>query len=253
LATQATSPRPTSASGAEAPAPAIELAGLRRDFGELAILRDVDLSLPTGETLCVLGPNGAGKTTLLRILATLLRPSGGEVRVLGEQLPRRRWRARGRIGYLGHEPLLYRDLTVAENLLFHARLHGLPGAGAERSSMLLDAAGLGRRGDELVRNLSAGMAQRAAACRAVLHEPELLLLDEPWSHLDPVGAALVDELIGPAPGRTRVVVSHDVEAGLAEADRALALRADGTVVYEGAAGGLSAGDALAIYAGGAVR
>jgi len=234
-------------------ASAIALGGLCRDFGELAVLKDVGLELAPGDTLCVLGPNGAGKTTLLRILATLLRPSGGEIRVLGHELPRQRWRVRGRIGYLGHEPLLYRDLTVSENLRFHARLHRLSGEGADRSSKLLDAAGLARRGDELVRNLSAGMAQRAAACRAVLHEPELLLLDEPRSHLDPAGAALVDELLGPAPGRTRVVVSHDVEAGLREADRALALRADGTVAYEGAAGGLSAGDARAIYAGGSVR
>ena len=97
------------------------------------------------------------------------------------------------------------------------------------------------------------MAQRAAACRAVLHEPELLLLDEPRSHLDPAGAALVDDLVAPAAGRTRVVVSHDVDAGLAEADRALALGADGTVAYEGPAAGLSAGDARAIYAGGSVR
>jgi heme exporter protein A len=234
-------------------APAIALAALSRDYGELTVLQGVSLELAPGETLCVLGPNGAGKTTLLRILATLLRPSGGEVAVLGHELPRERWRVRGRVGYLGHEPLLYRDLTIAENLRFHARLHRIPGDGADRTSMLLDAAGLGRRRDELVRNLSAGMAQRAAACRAVLHEPELLLLDEPHSHLDPAGAALVDELIGRHPGRARVLVSHDVEEGLAEADRVLALRADGSVAYEGAAGGLSAGDARAIYAGGSVR
>jgi heme exporter protein A len=253
VATSATSPRPTPAAAAEALAPALELSGLGRDFGELSVLRDVGLALPAGETLCVLGPNGAGKTTLLRILATLLRPGAGTVRVLGAELPRQAWRVRGRIGYLGHEPLLYRDLTVAENLRFHARLYRLPGEGAERSAALLDAAGLARRRDELVRNLSAGMAQRAAACRAVLHEPSLLLLDEPRSHLDPAGAALVGELIGAAPGRTRVVVSHDVEAGLGEADHALALRADGTVAYAGLVAGLSAGDARAIYAGGSVR
>jgi ABC-type multidrug transport system ATPase subunit len=232
---------------------AIELRGLRRDFDDRPVLYGVGLSLQAGESLCVLGPNGAGKSTLLRILATLLRPTAGRVTVLGSEIPRFRSRVRGRIGYLGHEPLLYRDLTVAENLRFHARLHGLPGEGSERAARLLGEAGLARRADELVRNLSAGMAQRAAACRALLHEPELLLLDEPSSHLDPAGAELVDAMLGPRPERTRVVVGHDVEPALAAADRALALRADGTVAYEGPAGGLSPGDARAIYAGGAVR
>jgi heme exporter protein A len=234
-------------------AAAVELGGLRREFDERDVLSGIDLTLPAGQTLCVLGPNGAGKTTLLRILATLLRPSGGEALVLGHQIPRQRWRVRGRIGYLGHEPLLYRDLTIAENLRFHARLHGLAGEAAGRATTLLEAAGLARRADELVRNISAGMAQRAAACRALLHEPELLLLDEPTSHLDPAGAELVEALLAPAEGRTRVIVGHDVEAALAGADRALALRSDGTVAFEGPAGGLSPGDARAIYAGGAVR
>jgi ABC-type multidrug transport system ATPase subunit len=170
--------------------------------------------------------------------------------VLDCELPRQAWRARGRIGFLGHEPLLYRDLTVAENLRFHARLHGLGPAGETRVAQLLDRVGMARRAAELVRNLSAGMAQRVAVCRAVLHEPELLLLDEPLAHLDPEGAALVEPLVGRSTGLTRVVVSHDVEAGLADADRALALRADGSVAYQGPARGLSAGDARAIYRGG---
>ena len=148
----------------------------------------------------MLGPNGAGKTTLLRVLATLLRPTAGEVSVLGCALPREAWKARGRIGYLGHEPLLYRDLTGAENLRFQARLHGLGGEAAERIAELLEQVGMSRRAGELVRNLSAGMVQRLAVCRAVLHEPELLLLDEPRSHLDPEAAAMVEPLLGSAPG-----------------------------------------------------
>ena len=120
------------------------------------MLRDVTLELRQGETLAVLGPNGAGKTTLLRVLATLLRPTAGEVSVLGCALPRESWRARGRIGYLGHEPLLYRDLTGAENLRFQARLHGLGGDAAGRIAELLDRVRMSRRADELVRNLSAG-------------------------------------------------------------------------------------------------
>jgi len=208
----------------------------------------VSLELPRGESLVLLGPNGAGKTTLLRILATLLRPGGGEVSVLGCRLPREAWRARGRIGFVGHEPLLYRDLTVAENLRFHARLHGLE-APDRRIAELLERVGMARREGELARNLSAGMAQRVAVCRAVLHEPELMLLDEPNAHLDPEASALVEPLIGPAAGRTRVTVTHDFRAGLAAGGRALALGHGGGVAYEGPAGDLSESDAEAIYRG----
>ncbi|MFL5892873.1 MAG: ATP-binding cassette domain-containing protein [Solirubrobacterales bacterium] len=229
---------------------AVELRSLWRAFGDRAVLRDVTIAVPPGGTLAVLGPNGAGKTTLLRVLGTLLRPSSGEVEVLGCDLPGDAWRARGRIGFLGHEPLLYRDLTGAENLHFSARLHGLESQVAtERIAELLERVRMSRRANELVRNLSAGMVQRLAVCRALLHEPELLLLDEPRSHLDPEAAALVDPLLGSAPGRTRVVVTHDVEAGLAEADLVLALRAGGSAAYAGLASGLSAGDARAIYGG----
>jgi len=234
---------------ASVPNPAVELSGLWREFGERAVLRDVTVEVPSESTLSVIGPNGAGKTTLLRILATLLRPTAGEVSVLGAELPRNAWLARGRIGYLAHEPLLYRDLTGAENLRFQARLHGLPGDGAERIGLLLDAVRMSRRAGEQVRNLSAGMVQRLAVCRAVLHEPELLLLDEPTSHLDPEAAGIVEPLLGPEPGRARVIVSHDVDAALADADLVLALKAGGTVAYAGPTSGLSAGDARAIYRG----
>ncbi len=210
--------------------PALSLAGLRRDYGERTALDGVGLELARGETLLVLGPNGAGKTTLLRILATLLRPSGGEVRALGCALPGEAWKLRGRIGFLGHEPLLYRDLSGRENLRFHARLHGLRGEGAEtRIAELLAAAAMERRGDERVDELSAGMRQRLAICRCVLHEPELLLLDEPDSNLDAEGRELARALVGPAPDRTRVIVSHDPERFEAEADQVLRLEAGGKV------------------------
>jgi heme exporter protein A len=228
--------------------PAIRLAGLWREYGERVALEDVSLELPRGESLVVIGPNGSGKTTLLRILATLLRPSGGEVAVLGARLPREAWRVRGRIGYVGHQPLLYRDLTVGENLRFHARLHGLE-APDRRIAELLDRVGMARREDEVVGNLSAGMAQRVAVCRAVLHEPELMLLDEPLAHLDPEARALVDPLIGRAAGRTRVTVTHDFRACLVGGGHALALEHGGTVAYAGPAPGLSLDDAEAIYRG----
>jgi heme exporter protein A len=210
--------------GAEKPEPAIALAGLRRDYGERAALDGVGLRLAAGESLVVLGPNGAGKTTLLRILATLLRPSAGEVRVLGCSLPAEAWKLRGRIGYLGHEPLLYRDLSGRENLRFHARLHGVAGPEAEaRIEAVLAATKMERRADERVAELSAGMRQRLAICRCVLHEPELLLLDEPDSNLDVEGRELARELIGPGGGRTRVVVTHDPDRFLPEADQVLRL------------------------------
>jgi heme exporter protein A len=207
---------------------AVAVAGLRRDFGERPALDGVGFELAEGETLVVLGPNGAGKTTLLRILATLLRPTSGEVRVLGCALPGEAWILRGRVGFLAHEPLLYRELSGRENLRLHARLHGMRGEAAEaRIGALLEAIGMERRADERVAELSAGMRQRLAICRCVLHEPQLLLLDEPDSHLDEEGRELARELIGPGQGRTRALVTHDAERALPEADQVLRLGASG--------------------------
>ena len=205
-----------------AAAPAIELAGLTRRYGERVALQDVTLTLPAGATLVVFGPNGAGKSTLLRVLATLLRPHAGTVRVLGRSLPDEGWAVRGRIGLLGHAPLLYRDLSGRENLAFHARLHGVA---LEHAWELLERVGLSARADDKVHTYSRGMVQRLAVCRAVLHDPEVLLLDEPRANLDPVAAELVEPLIGASSGRTRIVTSHDPAGGLAEADLALGLRA----------------------------
>jgi heme exporter protein A len=210
---------------------AIDLTGLRRDFGDHTALDGVTLSLAAGDSLVVLGPNGAGKSTLLRVLATLLRPSGGSARVLGCELPTEAWKLRGRIGYLGHEPLLYRDLTGRENLRFQARLHGLdPQAAEERIDALLVAVGMARSADRRTDELSAGMRQRIAVCRCVLHDPELVLLDEPDSHLDAEARALAAELLSAA--ATRVTVSHDPERALPAAGRALVLGPGGTVARE---------------------
>jgi heme exporter protein A len=200
--------------------PAIELRGLVRRFGERTVLRDVSASVPAGATLAILGRNGAGKSTLLRILATLLRAHAGEVRVLGEALPGRAFAVRGRLGFLAHEPLLYRDLSGRENLGYHARLHGVSPA---RIDEVLDAVGMRGRADEPVRLLSRGMVQRLAVCRVVLHRPSLLLLDEPLANLDPAATELVAPLIGRGSGATRVLTSHDPGAALAEADLVLGL------------------------------
>jgi heme exporter protein A len=222
---------------------ALELAGLERRYGERTALDDVSFELDAGRTLVVFGPNGAGKSTLLRVLSTLLRPHAGSVRVLGGTLPDEEWTVRGKIGLLGHEPLLYRDLTGRENLRFHARLHGVA---PTRIAELLDAVAMSRRADEPVRSLSRGMVQRLAVCRAVLHEPELLLLDEPLANLDPAGRDLVEPLIGRSSGRTRVIASHDPTGGLAEADVVLGLRGGRTRLYA-SAGELDAAAVAELY------
>jgi heme ABC exporter ATP-binding subunit CcmA len=212
--------------------PALKLDRVVRRYGEREALAGVSLELAQGQTLGVLGANGAGKTTLLRLLATLLRPHAGGVEVLGASLPDQAWAVRGRIGLLAHEPLLYRELTARENLTFHARLHGVV---PQRVTEVLDAVGMSIRADEPVRTLSRGMVQRVAVARAVLHDPELLLLDEPRANLDPAATELVEPLIGAESGRTRVIVSHDPRGGVAEADLVLGLRGGRTALLAPAA------------------
>jgi heme exporter protein A len=222
---------------------AIELDGLTRRYGERVALDGLTLSLETGRTLVVFGPNGAGKSTLLRVLATLLRPHAGSARVLGRELPREDWAVRGKVGLLSHDPLLYRDLSARENLDYHARLHGVP---AGRAEELLGAVGLTLRAGDPVHTFSRGMVQRLAVCRAVLHDPPVLLLDEPRANLDPQAAALVEPLIGAGSGRTRVVTSHDPAGGLAEADVALGLRG-GRAELLGPAAGISRDEIGGLY------
>lgn len=206
-------------------APALVLDALRRRYGARTVLDGVSLTLDRGRTLVVFGPNGAGKSTLLRVLATLLRPHGGSVTVLGRRLPAARNEVRAKIGYLGHEPLLHLDLTARENLAYYGRLYAVAPA---RTAELLERIELGARADEPLHTYSRGMVQRVAAARAVLHDPELLLLDEPAANLDPRAAALLQPLIGPGSGRTRVVTSHDPAGGLQGADLVLGLR-DGRI------------------------
>jgi heme ABC exporter ATP-binding subunit CcmA len=200
---------------------AIELERLERRYGERVALDGVSVRVEEGRTLAVLGGNGAGKTTLLRVLAGLLRPHGGSARVLDASLPAERWKLPARVGYVGHEPLLYRELTGRENLRYHADLHGVPHARIDDVLTRVDLAG---RADEPVRDLSKGLVQRLAIARAVLHDPALLLLDEPRANLDPAAAELVEPLIGRSSGKTRVLVSHDVRGALDESDVALGLR-----------------------------
>jgi heme exporter protein A len=222
---------------------ALRVEGLARRYGEREALSKISLSLQAGQTLVVFGPNGAGKTTLLRVLATLLRPHAGGVRVLGRSLPQEAWAVRGRIGLLGHEPLLYRELSARENLRYHACLHGVA---PERIQELLFSLSMADRADEPLRALSRGMVQRVAIARAVLHDPELLLLDEPYANLDPAAVGLVRPLVGADSRRTRVICSHDPTGGLAEADLVLGLRA-GRQVLLGGAGEISSAEIADLY------
>jgi heme exporter protein A len=165
----------------------LEARGVQRSFGRIRILQNLDLSLSPGEALAVIGPNGAGKSTLLRLLAGLLRPDQGEIRVEGRSLMSGHPSVRGSIGLLSHQSLLYDDLTLLENLVFAARLYDLPRP-REVAASALDAAGLGDRSHVLPRRLSRGLLQRAALARALLHGPRLILLDEPFTALDPAAA-----------------------------------------------------------------
>jgi heme ABC exporter ATP-binding subunit CcmA len=191
--------------------PLLEVHGLQRWFGQARILRGLDLSLGSGEALAIIGPNGAGKTTLLRLLAGLLRPTAGEIRVLGQRLGRGSDRTRGAVGLLSHQSLLYDDLTLRENLAFAARLYSLdqPNRVAD---VALEAAGLSDRATELPRRLSRGLLQRAAVARALLHAPRVILLDEPFTALDaPAAERLRSDLRSRLErGAGLVIVTHQL-------------------------------------------
>jgi heme ABC exporter ATP-binding subunit CcmA len=189
--------------------PLLAARGLRRAFGRVRVLHDVDLILAPGEALAVAGPNGAGKSTLLRLLAGLMRPSAGEVRVLGRVLAGGDPDARRAVGLLSHHSLLYDDLTLVENLAFAARLYGLPHP-ADTARSALEAAGLAARAHDTPRQLSRGLLQRAAIARALLHRPRVLLLDEPFTALDAGSAERLGEELRArrAEGLGLVIVTH---------------------------------------------
>jgi heme exporter protein A len=187
----------------------LEARGLRRSFGGLRVLRGVDLTVRAGEAVVVAGPNGAGKTTLLRLLAGLMRPESGEVRVLGRRLRGDGEAARRAIGFVSHQSLLYDDLTLAQNLTFTARLYALPKP-VDAARAALESAGLASRADDSPRRLSRGLIQRASIAKALLHQPRVLLLDEPFTALDAAAAERVRaELAGRmTAGLGMVVVTH---------------------------------------------
>ena len=184
---------------------------LVKRFGLKTVLRGVDFDVQPGEFVALLGPNGAGKTTFLRILASLSRPSLGSVQIAGYQLPAQAAQVRARLGVVSHLPLLYGDLTADENLRFYGRMYNIAGL-EERITEVLEMVGLDARRRDLVRTFSRGMQQRLAIGRAVLHDPDVVLFDEPYTGLDQDASAMLDEVLKTvaAKGRTVVMTSHDL-------------------------------------------
>ena len=210
----------------------IRLNGVVKQYGLNPVLRGVDLNVEQGEFVTLVGPNGAGKSTLMGIVATLLQPTSGEVFVGGWRLPEQADRVRRHIGLVSHHSLLYRDLTAAENLSFFARLYRMEDADAHIADAL-HRVGLYARQRDPVGTFSRGMVQRLTIARATLHEPDVLLLDEPYTGLDQEATYLLDELLRgeTARGRTILMITHDLGHGLGLADR-LAILYGGTIARE---------------------
>ena len=209
----------------------IEVRGLWKSFGALPVLRGLSLRVRAGERLVIVGPNGSGKTTLIRILATLLRPSRGEVRVAGFDTRRQGDEVRRHVGVLCHQALLYGELTARENIEFYGRMYGVADP-AGRASELLRTVGLEGQANTMTRTLSRGMQQRLALARAIVHEPLVLLLDEPDTGLDQHGAGVLRDLVtdGAAQGRTTLLTTHNLERDLEMADR-VAILNGGRMVF----------------------
>lgn len=209
----------------------IHIQQLVKRFGPHPVLRGIDLDVERGEFLTLVGPNGAGKTTLLRIIATLSRPTSGVVRLGGWRLPRMANRVRPHLGLLSHFPLLYNELTAEENLRFYAQMYNLEDA-ASRITQVIEAVGLSSRRSDQVGELSRGMQQRLAIARAILHRPEVLLMDEPYTGLDQNAATMLDNLLNEVAvaGRTVVLTTHNLTRGLANCDR-VAILDKGRIVF----------------------
>jgi heme exporter protein A len=228
----------------------IEVRKLVKTFGVNPVLRGLDLDAARGQFVTLLGPNGSGKTTLLRILGALARPTGGTVRIGGWDLPKEADHVRAQLGVVSHLPLLYDTLTAEENLIFFARLYDIPPSERrDRIEGALRRVGLWRRARELVRTYSRGMQQRLAIARAILHDPAVLLLDEPYTGLDQDAAALLDELLREVAvsGRTVVMTTHDLRRGHALSDRIVIL-SRGKIVFDRLCGEIEAAALPALYA-----
>jgi heme exporter protein A len=205
---------------------------LDKTFGARWALRNVTFTITQGEIVALVGPNGAGKTTLLRIVGTLSRPNAGRVTIGKIPIAEHPNSARSAIGFVGHQTFMYDDLTAWENLTFYARLYDLPN-GAERAREVAARVGIDHRLNDVARTLSRGLQQRLTIARMLLHQPVVLLLDEPYTGLDKVAADLLDQIMADAKKEGRAVLfsTHDLERGLAICDRAIIMKA-GRVVHD---------------------
>jgi len=214
---------------------------LTKSFGQFAVLKGVDLELGQGEFITLLGPNGAGKTTLLRILATLAKPTSGTIELAGIPLKEAKTSIRALLGVISHQTFLYEDLTARENLNFYGKLYEVPNL-PERIDDLLLKVGLDRRANDRVRTFSRGMQQRLSIARAILHNPPILLLDEPDTGLDRQAADMLQSLIQDmatiGEPRSVIMTTHNLERGLAMCDRVIVL-ANGKIVQQALARDLS--------------
>ena len=212
---------------------AIQLRGVTKAFGRTPVLRGIDLDVPWGQTLSLLGPNGSGKTTLIKVMATLTKSDSGQIAIAGLRPDRSGSRIRRLIGVVGHDPLLYDDLTGRENLRFSCRMFGLEHA-HERIERVIGLVGMTARADHKIGTLSHGMKKRFSIARALLHDPPLLLMDEPDSGLDHEALTLLDAALSDRadPRRTIIMTTHNFDRAVALGDR-VAVLAGGRVAYEG--------------------
>jgi heme exporter protein A len=208
----------------------IETRRLVKAFGSRAILKGVDLTVAEGEFLTLVGPNGAGKTTLINVISTLSKPTGGQVRVGGYDLAQGAVEVRRQIGVVSHKTLLYDDLSAEQNLRFYARMYDVLDAGA-RIERVLQQVGLWGRQHDPIRTYSRGMQQRLAIARAMLHQPPILLLDEPDTGLDQHAAAMLTDLLHELGATTVLMTTHNLERGLALGDQ-VAILAGGRIAYQ---------------------
>jgi len=228
-----------------ASSPAVRAVGVHKVLDDRPILRDLTFELPAGCYATLLGANGAGKTTLLRMLSTLTTPSRGELEIFGRNTRRQGMLIRAKIGLIGHQSMLYRDLSALENLIFFGRLHDLPEPGV-RAMDLLEFVGLADRAHDAVKTFSRGMVQRVSIARALLHEPRLLLADEPFAGLDAPSADTVERLMAQLNGEGMAVIlaNHDVRQSLRLAERVIVLR-KGRLALDAPADEVSAEEVLA--------
>ncbi|HEX2623369.1 MAG TPA: heme ABC exporter ATP-binding protein CcmA [Phototrophicaceae bacterium] len=229
--------------------PIIEAQKLVKAYGLLPVLRGLDLTIQRGESVSVLGPNGSGKSTLLRLMTGLTRPTAGILTIGGWKLPEESAAVRGQIGLVSHRSLLYENLTARENLLFYGRLYNLTRTELDdRIKELLAQVGLSKRAHDLTRTFSRGMQQRLSIARAVLHQPDVLLFDEPHTGLDQSATTTLDNLLKNAgnEGRTVVMVTHQFDKALELTNRVVII-SRGVVGYDAPSAGLTTSQLAEIY------